>query len=283
MIKYILSAGAGILLCSFARSQQTTNVADPAEIKLAENNYAIVAAVVKEKNSYGLPGNGSIAGHADAVILYSGTVKKHRLHGSWRSWYNNQNLCDSGTFVKGVPDGEWKHWDANGQLLTIRHYDAEKLLRIKNEMHRSHPKNVLYPLVALFNKNSRRAKRYLEAGYSFTFTSRHIQGFSLQQAVENNIAPGSVYQPLFDECLHHGLYMNFFSNGTAKDSGYYKNGLRDGIWIHTEAAGNSYLLGAYKNGIRQGDWKQYDASDKLMTIIYYNKKGEEEWRKKIRD
>jgi hypothetical protein len=283
MIKYILCTGIGILLCSITRSQHITDGTDPAEINFLENSLAIVGPVAKNKISFDLPDQDKVMANAGEAILYSGTLKKHRLHGSWRSWYDNQNLCDSGTFVKGFPDGEWKHWDIYGKLLTIRHYDADKLLRIKNEMQRNHPKNVLYPLVALFNKNRRLAKRYTEAGYSFAFTDQRVNRLSLQQAVGNNTTPGNIYRPLFDECLHHGLYMNFFDNGNIKDSGYYKNGLRDGIWIHQDAADNSYMSGVYKNGVKQGDWKQYDAKDRLITFIFYNKKGEEEWRKKIRD
>jgi antitoxin component YwqK of YwqJK toxin-antitoxin module len=282
MIKYILGTGTLILLCSITCSQQITANADPAEIKLPEKNFTIIAPVAKIKNNPELPAQGSAEGDADEIILYSGTIKKHRLNGSWKSWYDNQNLCDSGTFVKGIPDGEWKHWNANGELLAIRHYNADKLLRVKNEMRRSHSKNVLYPLVKLFNKNSRRAKQYMEAGYSFSFATRPIQ-LSLEQAVENNITPGNIYRPLFDECLHHGLYMNFFNNGNVKDSGYYKNGLRDGIWVHRDAADNSYVLGVYKNGVKQNDWKQYSANDKLLTIIFYNRKGEVDWKKRIRD
>jgi antitoxin component YwqK of YwqJK toxin-antitoxin module len=76
--------------------------------------------------------------------------------------------------------------------------------------------------------------------------------------------------------------MNFYSNGSTKDSGYYKNGLKDGVWIHRDNNGD-WRVGAYKNSVRSGDWKQYDAKDRLQYIIFYNKKGMEEWRKKIRN
>jgi antitoxin component YwqK of YwqJK toxin-antitoxin module len=64
-----------------------------------------------------------------------------------------------------------------------------------------------------------------------------------------------------------------------RDSGYYKNGLKDGVWVHRNSIGGSWFSGAYKNGMRQYEWKQYDAAGKLMAIIFYNKEGREERRK----
>jgi antitoxin component YwqK of YwqJK toxin-antitoxin module len=279
MIKYILSTGIGMLLCSIAISQQLSDAVDPVEINSSPDNSVVVNTNDKEKKRFDLPAEGKIIAHVNETILYSGKVKKHRLHGIWQSWYSNSNPCDSGAFVKGVPTGEWKHWDINGQLLSVRSYDAGKLSRVKDEIRRNHPKDVVFPLTALHKKNSRRAKYYMHAGYSFDFIDHHPHDFSLQQAVANNITPGNKYRPLFDECLHHGLYMNFYENGIVKDSGYYKYGLKESLWIHRDTDG-SYVFGVYKNGLRQKDWKRYNSKGKLIAIIFYNRKGEEQWRKR---
>ncbi|HEY6504227.1 MAG TPA: hypothetical protein VIZ28_09660 [Chitinophagaceae bacterium] len=282
MLKYILSTGIGVLLCSISSSQQLSTVAEPVQTELTAGKSPLFNAENNDKPRFGLPEEGDVAAHhTSETRLYSGTVKRHKLHGSWQSWYSNQQACDSGSFFKGLPKGEWKHWDMNGQLLSIRNYDASKYLRVKSEFIRSGPKQVVYPITKLYRKNRQKASYYMHAGYSFSFNDHHPHHFSLQQAVENNITPGNSYRPLFDECLHHGLYMNFYSNGSTKDSGYYRNGLKDGIWIHRDDNG-AWLMGMYKNSVRSGDWKQYDAKGRLVSIIFYNKKGTEEWRKKIR-
>ncbi len=104
---------------------------------------------------------------------------------------------------------------------------------------------------------------------------------SLQQLVEKNNSNDQSYNPVFNECLQHGLYMNFFSGGIAKDSGYYKNGLREAVWLHRNSPAGYYFIGSYKNGLRFREWKQYDATGKLYAIVFYNKDGREEWTKKI--
>jgi antitoxin component YwqK of YwqJK toxin-antitoxin module len=279
MIRKILITGIGMFISGLARSQHISNDAVPAEIIPPENSeFAITTAGY----SYDPPRESNLSVYTVTNVLYSVILKRHRLQGKWESWYNNDNLCDSGSFIKGIPDGEWRHWDINGRLVSIRNYNADKLLRVKNEMNRSHPRNAAYPLTSLYMKNRRRARQYMEAGYSFSFSGHLPAKFSLQQIVENNITPGNNYRPVFDECLHHGLYMNFFSDGRAKDSGYYKNGLREGIWLQRNTD-NSYLTGVYKNGMQQGDWKQYNANGRFIAVIFYNKKGEEEWRKRIRE
>ncbi|MBL7740014.1 MAG: hypothetical protein JNK14_12415 [Chitinophagaceae bacterium] len=281
MVKYILSTGTGVILCSIISTRQFTVTADPAETKFTFDKIVYADPPVNDKPRFGLPEEGDVAAHhTNEIKLYSGTVKRHKLHGDWQSWYSNQQLCDSGSFFKGLPVGEWKHWNSSGQLIAIRHYDASKFFRIQNEFTRSGPKQVVYPLTKLYRKNRRQANYYMHASYSFSFDDHHPHHFSLQQAVQNNITPGNSYRPLFDECLHHGLYMNFYSNGAVKDSGYYKNGLKDGIWIHREESG-SYVTGVYKNSLKTGDWKQYDAKGKLQYFIFYDKKGREEWRKRI--
>jgi antitoxin component YwqK of YwqJK toxin-antitoxin module len=280
MIRKILIAGIGMIISGLARSQHINNDAVNAEIMALDNSGN---AITTDGNGFDLPGEGNISSYKANSISYSATLKRHRLQGKWESWYTNDNLCDSGSFVKGIPDGEWKHWDISGRLLSIRTYNADKLLRVKNEMSRSHPRSSAYPLTSLYMKNRKRAQQYIQAGYSFSFKGQLPDKFSLQQAVENNITPGNGYRPVFNECLHHGLYMNFFSDGRTRDSGYYKNGLRDAIWLQRNVNDNSYFIGAYKNGIQQGDWKQYNATGKFIAIIFYNKKGEEEWKKKIRN
>jgi antitoxin component YwqK of YwqJK toxin-antitoxin module len=282
MIKYISSTGIGVLIYTIAIAQHVSASAEGIEINNSENNAIVVTTSSINKNKYNLPESGNLKAYTDEALLYSGTVKGRRLHGKWQSWYSNNQLCDSGTFVKGIPQGEWKYWDSKGQLRAIRHYNAGKLTRIKEEMSRSNPKNTLYPITVLYKKNRKQGEVYLKAGYSFDFTVYHPQRISLKQAVENNINEEEGYRPVFDECLHHGLYMNYYANGLVKDSGYYKNGLRDGLWLQRNTADNSYLTGTYKNGAKHGEWKEYNAAGRLMTFFFYNK-GEEQWRKKMKD
>jgi hypothetical protein len=165
--------------------------------------------------------------------------------------------------------------------MAIRNYDADKTERVKNEMRIKHPKQSGYPLTELYKQDRAAALRFLSAGYSFPSAQRRSANLSLAEFVAINQEPWQVYQPPFESCLHHGLLLNLFESGEVKDSGYYNNGLPEGIWLHREAAGGSYWTGAYKNARRWQEWKKFTGSGKLIRIVFYNRRGEKEWSKEI--
>lgn len=229
-----------------------------------------------------LPSDGVATGYSNGQLLFSGLVRKQKLQGNWSSFYPGATKIDSGYLQNGIPDGEWKRWDSSGNLLAIRNYDADKLLQVKEEMRMANPKRSFYSLTALYKINRSQAIYALTAAYSFSFSPTQGTRQSLQQAVEKNSSNGNNYIPVFNECLHHGLYMNFFSGGIAKDSGYYKNGLKEAVWLHRNSPTGNYYIGTYKNGLPVKEWKLYDEAGRLLSIIFYNKEGREEWRKDIR-
>ncbi|RYY08867.1 MAG: hypothetical protein EOO04_39335 [Chitinophagaceae bacterium] len=249
-----------ILAIMFTRShaQQLDNAA------VTAGEPATAVSPDKQEERFSFTKDGAVTESLNARKLYSGNVKRKKLHGNWESWYQTGELCDSGKLVSGLPDGEWKHWDENGQLMAIRNYSADKYNRIQSELTRYTPKRAAYPLTVMYHRNRTAATRYLHSSYSFPHTIRRIDDQSLQQWVTANITPGNAYHPVFDQSLHHGLFMNFFPEGQVKDSGYYQNGLRQGVWIHRETANGAMKMGAYKNGIRIKDWRVYDPAGKLL-------------------
>lgn len=232
-------------------------------------------------NSIHLPADGIITAYLNGQLLFKGQVKKQKLQEDWASFYRNSHKLDSGYLRNSVPDGEWKRWDSSGKLIAIRNYDADKLHQVKEEMRMAHPKRSFYSLTALYKINRSQAMHALTAGYSFSFSATQPLPQTLQQVVENNSTNENSYIPVFNECLHHGLYMNFFPGAITKDSGYYKNGLKEAVWLHRNSPAGNYYIGTYKNGIPIREWKLYNEAGRLLSIIFYNKEGREEWRKSI--
>ncbi len=266
-----------ILVFSFTRShaQQLDQQA------VSASEHVTVANTDKPEERFSFSKDGIIAESLNERRLYSGNVRRKKLHGNWESWYQSGQLCDSGKLVSGLPDGEWKHWNEQGQLIALRTYSSDKYNRIQMELSRYTPRRAAYPLTVMYYKNRSAATKYLHSSYSFPHTIRRIDDQSLQQWVTANITPGNVYHPVFDQSLHHGLFMNFFPDGKAKDSGYYQNGLRQGVWIHRDAPDGASRMGAYKNGIRVKEWRVYAPSGKLVGMIFYNNKGEERRRMRV--
>lgn len=271
-----------IISFTFSSAQYLENNPDTyKEVSSAENNDS-ASNTEPVTSPYTFTKDGKINELLNGKVLYDAHVKNRKLHGSWQSWYENGTLCDSGTFVKGLPDGEWKHWDSNGRLVALRTYSADKFHRINNELIRYNPKRVAFPLTALYHKNKRAALRYLRASYSFKSAARKKPGVTLQDLITANITAGNEYQPVFDQSLHHGLYVNYFTNGLARDSGYYDNGLRNGVWIHRDAPNGNVERGSYENGRKVKGWRTYDTDGKLLSMVYFNSKGQPGWSKSFR-
>jgi antitoxin component YwqK of YwqJK toxin-antitoxin module len=215
--------------------------------------------------------NDSVA-HLNDKPLFAARIKNGKLNGPWQSWYQNGLPCDSGNFVKGLPDGVWKHWNEKGQLLALRTYSADKHQRIDNEMIRFNPRRINYPLASLYQVNRQAALQYMKMSYSFPNAGEQITGLTLSELVTKNIT-GNNYRPVFDRTLHHGLFMNFYPDGRVKDSGYYRNGLRQGIWVHRDIEKATRQKGTYHNGIKVKEWRTYAESGKLLELVVYGLKG----------
>lgn len=210
--------------------------------------------------------------------LLHASVKNHSLHGEWKSFYHADQLIDSGTLLKGLPDGLWQSWYPNGQLRSVRNYSADLLVRVQQDVSLNHPKLSRFAITQRYKKEGKNILFVLHAAYSYHKATNVLPQQPLELVSQNASDPLN-YHPPFSHSLHHGMFMNYFENGVVKDSGFYKEGLREGLWLHRTDAGSGTWKGMYKHGIRQKEWKYYQTSGKLLLIVFFNHKGEEEWRK----
>jgi antitoxin component YwqK of YwqJK toxin-antitoxin module len=200
--------------------------------------------------------------------------RKKQLHDDWQSFYSNEQRCDSGRFDKGIPDGEWKTWYPNGQLKTVRYFNAKKYHYIRNDLRRNHPKVQLY---AITRDAARNADRHFLPQYESN-AGVSLQANLLQKIQHNTMSDGNGYVPPFQSCIHHGLFVNYDANGSVKDSGYYDNGLKQGLWrLQVNSQGN-YAIGFFNHGMRKGQWKYYDRANNLLYTEFYKPDGKlKEW------
>jgi antitoxin component YwqK of YwqJK toxin-antitoxin module len=199
--------------------------------------------------------------------------RKEELHGVWQSFYNNNQRCDSGQFTRNLPTGEWKTWYPNGQLKTIRTYNAEKYRYIKNDLQRNHPKDQRYAITRQAGKNP---ERHFQPRYE---RSSGINGpLTMLQKIRHNATANGSYLAPFSTCLHHGTFVNYHENGSVKDSGHYENGLRHGLWHESVEGSTMQAFGLYRHGVRYGQWKYYDAAGRLVYTERYKANGKRsEW------
>lgn len=228
------------------------------------------------------PSNQETPSIANNDARYSVTLKNQRPHGNYHSWYASKQPREIGKFHKGVPDGEWKGWFSNGQPRFIRTYSADKLARIKEETRR-HPKHIFTPLALEAKQYPERLSQATGALQSFSdlygkkseYLSPIPEDSDLVASNRfNELAGDDAYRAPFNECLHHGLYINYYPNGAVKDSGYYRNGLREGHWEEWLSNGTVKASGTYRHGRRINSWSYFDARNRLRSIAMYNGKGD---------
>lgn len=202
------------------------------------------------------------------------------LHGTWVTRYANGNPCDSGKLYKGIPDGTWQVWYPDGTLQFYRTYSADKWQRFQQEIVRYHPKRPSYPLTRLYHNDRGKAESLLSQGISFCNSSaciRHAE--TIEERMISNTAGGE-YHPLFEKGMLHGLFVNYFKDGSIKDSGFYSTGLRANAWVHWSSDQKGFWKGAYLNGMKDREWKYFSAEGILLHITYY-KRGKEIWSKEM--
>lgn len=225
------------------------------------------------------PANATVQEQMEGRLLYKATIKRSALHGAWQSWYPNGYTCDSGRLARNIPDGEWKYWNAEGNLMALRHFNAEGYHRVMEEITRPHPRRNFYQLGLIAIQNQEQALSYLQAEKFYTGKGSAVKFHSVRDLVLAN-SKGEMYRPVFETGLLDGLYMNFFENGQVRDSGDYKSGLREGIWMHRASTLSDTETGLYQNGLKEQEWKLYTAEGRLKQILFY-RKGILQWQKQF--
>jgi antitoxin component YwqK of YwqJK toxin-antitoxin module len=198
--------------------------------------------------------NGILKGFdAEGHLYFKTTYSKGNINGTWKSQHRNGKPRDEGSFYKNVPDGEWKGYYPNGQLKYVRQYSAQKWYAMKSQLKRRNPKQQYFTLVDMAMKNAHLFGTLASARYSFQTLAEEA----------------SYYVPPFVNCLHHGIYMNYYQNGVLKDSGSYHEGLRNGVWQSWYPNGAKQSSGIYINGEKHSGWISYNEEGEMIWLREY--------------
>jgi antitoxin component YwqK of YwqJK toxin-antitoxin module len=178
---------------------------------------------------------------------FEGSYLKNTLTGPARTFHTNGNTRDSGMLLMNLPDGEWKFFQSDGTLKTIRQYNAYLWWSIQWSIQLDNPFWNKFHLSDLYKK--RPASFYKAVIADETFNNQ--------------------YSAPFYYCIQHGKSVNYHANGSIADSGNYYQGMLDGVWISYHENGVIREMGAYKMGERIGHWKRQYPSGKMAALIEY--------------
>lgn len=76
-------------------------------------------------------------------------------------------------------------------------------------------------------------------------------------------------------------YISWYSDGSLKDSGYYRLNERTGVWVEWIEQGAVKSVGEYRNDWKRGDWRYYDAKGNLLYIRRFRKNRYDQKGEKI--
>jgi hypothetical protein len=138
-------------------------------------------------------------------------------------------------------------------LHSLRQYDAQKMQMIEIAIRQRNPKLAFHPISQEAIKHPEKLQRLLSPGAALTGAGKNA----------------STYEFPFAACFHHGFFANYFENGTMQQSGYYKDGQKDGLWMQWNYNGNMVASGYYLHGVLHGAKKDFDAAGHLQKMTEY--------------
>ncbi len=64
---------------------------------------------------------------SQTVLGTQGGSAGQLLHGAYEAFYDNKQLCEKGSYAKGLKIGEWNYWQKNGKLIKTEHWNNGRL------------------------------------------------------------------------------------------------------------------------------------------------------------
>ena len=89
---------------------------------------------------------------------------------------------------------------------------------------------------------------------------------------------GEIYERTYKNDTLHGFYRKSTKNGTVLETGFYKNGLKDSLWVDFHKYGTLVkVTGYYKNGIKDSLWIETYMDGSWKTGYYKNGNRDSLW------
>ena len=172
--------------------------------------------------------------HENGQLMYKGFSKKGESHGICKFWYKNGQLEAVGNMKNGIKTGIHKKYYRNGQMYK-----------------------------KWFYKNGIETKR-VEVWYENGDKMPVLYDSELE--IKGNLIYIKLSQKLFS-----GLQKDFYSDGSIKYKILVKDGKKHGEYVEYYENGEYKQSGSYKNGIKEKGFKYYDQDGKEISFKEFKK------------
>ncbi len=185
--------------------------------------------------------------------------------GIWRTFYDDFKIKTECTYINGLKDGLYKHFDKTGNLditslyrndsLINNSFDFEDFIDFKKEF--DDKGNLIFQ--GTFKNN-------LPIGVHRNYNS---EGEVIRTLLYDDFGRIVSDGIIDDEGYKQGFFTNYFMDKKIKSKGQYLNNKRVGNWIFYYNNGKTEQEGSYKNGKLHGLWKWYYPNGKLLREEEY--------------
>ncbi len=183
------------------------------------------------------------------------TDKKKRKQGTWKEFYQNENIKTYANYRDNLLHGYYREYDIHGKLIKNDYYEFGKKTIIENKKVSKEKEEI---------KND-----YYNSG-KLKYTGAYKKGKPIGVHKEYSETGEIVNIHIFDkdgfkkgigninkEGKKHGNWKFVYPEGNIRTEGEYKNGKRTGTWSFFFKDGGIEQKGIYKNGKPYGNWVWY--------------------------
>lgn len=180
-----------------------------------------------------------------------GAIRGGKLDGPWLYWNNDGQLILLKNFENGEPFGRFVSYYENGNIMSdglVRGSDNSGN-KLRDGKWTFWDKNGVLREVVQFNEGRRE-------GLTKYFS---ITGKESAKIQYENDKPWS------------GEWVNWYHDGSLKESGLYQNGVREGSWKGWYENGQKKYVLQYQDNLKHGLYTAWSPSGRLTKDIEYNK------------
>jgi antitoxin component YwqK of YwqJK toxin-antitoxin module len=218
----------------------------------------------------------------DLTIEVEGHYKDGKLDGTWTRHHHGGAIAEEGAYAAGIPDGEWRQLDAQGNVL-----GTYKLKKGTGKQKKWLDDGPLYSEASLVKGVPHGPMRIFDREGHVVVAARfymgkldddHVVGWKNNLRIEEKYNRGTRQGPrkiwqfwtlVMDEVYDHGKLDGSFTmwrddkKKIPRVVGTYDHGKKIGSWVWTDKNNKTEREGAFVDGKKAGVWTEY--TDDIVT------------------
>lgn len=197
------------------------------------------------------------------------TDQNGKKQGHWIKKYPDGQIMYEGYFRDDLPQGEFKRYDVDGNLISVLNYisDSDTVTACFY-----HPNGYIAGKGKYYNQEKTGEwlyySDYVEDHLLMKcrYKDDQIEGTRIRYHWNGEIAE----KMEFSNGTESGKWIQYFTDGTLALESTYENGKRNGEFRSWHMNGKQEITGRYVNDVRTGVWSFYNSDGTMRKEIKYN-------------